>query len=154
VTRDPAAEDRAALRELAERYAAGVDRRDTELFLSAFDPEQGRLFVFDPSESPEPRGTRRGRDELADVITAIARYDRTFHMLGNARYDIADDTATGEVYCIAHHLAASPSHEGGAPTDHVMYIRYRDDYGRDPHGWRIVERRVLVDWRETRSIGT
>ena len=96
----------------------------------------------------------RGRDELADVITMIARYDKTFHMLGNARYDIADDTATGEVYCIAHHLAANPSREDGAPTDHVMYIRYRDDYGRDDHGWRIVERRVLVDWRETRSIGT
>jgi len=144
---DPAAEDRAALRELAERYAAGVDRRDTELFLSAFDPEQGRLLVFDPSEASEPRGTRHGGDELAGVISSIARYDKTFHMLGNARYDVDGDTASGEVYCTAHHLASDR-------TDHVMYIRYRDDYRRSEDGWRIVERRVLVDWREARSTGT
>jgi hypothetical protein len=147
VTSQPAPDDRVALRELAERYAAGVDRRDTELFLSAFHPEQGRLFVFDPSETSEPRGARRGRDELAEVITRIARYDKTFHMLGNTRYEISAPAATGEVYCIAHHLDA-------ARTDHVMYIRYHDDYTHDRHGWRIVERRVLVDWRETRDIGT
>jgi SnoaL-like domain len=149
---DPTPEERAALRELAERYAAGIDRRDTELFLSAFHPEQGQLFVFDPSEAPEPRGTRRGRDELADVITLIARYDTTFHMLGNSRYDVAGDTASGEVYCIAHHLDANPSNEGDARTDRVMFIRYRDEYGLGEQGWRIIERRVLVDWTETRRV--
>jgi hypothetical protein len=143
-------DERAALRDLAERYASGVDRRDTELFLSAFHPERGSLLVFDPSEAPEPRGTRRGRDELAGVIALISRHDRTFHLLGNSRYEISDDGATGEVYCVAHHV--SPA--GGAPrTDHVMFIRYQDEYERDGGaGWGIVERRVLVDWTETRPI--
>src|SRR6185295_1512022 len=91
-------DDRAALRDLAERYATGVDRRDTELFLSAFHLERGCLLVFDPSEAPEPRGTRRGRDELAGVIALISRHDRTFHLLGNSRYEVSGDGATGEVY--------------------------------------------------------
>jgi hypothetical protein len=146
-------DDRAALRDLAERYAAGVDRRDTELFLSAFDPERGSLLVFEPSEAPEPRGTRRGTGELAAVIRQISRYDRTFHHVGNSRYDVTGDRASGEVYCIAHHVTAGTDADEGR-TDHVMYIRYRDAYERGVHGWRIVERRVLVDWTDTRRIET
>lgn len=154
----PDAADATALRELAERYATGVDRRDAALFLSAFDAD-GSLLVFDPSESPTPNRTRRGRHELADVIGLIARYDRTFHLIGNSRYDVTGDTATGEVYCVAHHVA--PANESGpgpgpgsaAPgTDRVMYIRYHDEYARRDGGWRIVERRVLVDWTETRPV--
>jgi hypothetical protein len=146
------ADERAALRELAERYAAGVDRRDTDLFLSAFRPD-GCLLVFRPSESQHPTGTRRGRDELADVIARVAHHDRTFHLIGNSRYAIDGDHATGEVYCVAHHVdpVETPGAERTEARDHIMYIRYRDEYQRDDGGWRIRERRVLVDWTETRA---
>jgi SnoaL-like protein len=145
---EPTPDDRAALRELAERYAAGVDQRDAELFLSAFHAD-ATLLVFQPSESEEPRGTRNGTEQLSDVITLISRHDRTFHFLGNSRYDVSGDEARGEVYCEAHHVSAA----AGAPrTDHVMYIRYRDEYRRDAGAWSIAERRVLVDWTETREI--
>ena len=145
-------DDRFALRDLAERYAAGVDRRDTDLFLSAFHPD-GCLLVFNPSESPEPTGARRGVGELADVITRIARHDRTFHLIGNSSYDVAGDEATGEVYCVAHHVDRPEDGSGGdRPSDHVMYIRYRDEYRRDDGTWRIRERRVLVDWTETHQV--
>jgi ketosteroid isomerase-like protein len=149
------AHDRASLRDLAERYAAGVDRRDVDLFLSAFH-QDGCLLVFQPSESREPRGTRRGRAELADVITRISRHDRTFHLIGNSRYEVDGDHATGEVYCEAHHLDGLDERvdervDGG--TDHIMYIRYQDAYEKAADGaWRIAERRVLVDWTETRTI--
>lgn len=138
-----------ALRDLAERYAAGVDRRDPGLFLSAFDAERASLLVFEPSESGQPRGVRRGRGELADVVTRVSRHDRTFHLLGNSRYDVRGDEATGEVYCVAHQI--DPVGDGGR-TDHVMYIRYHDHYERGDAGWQIVERRVLVDWTETRRL--
>jgi hypothetical protein len=145
---EPSPDDRAALRDLAERYAAGVDRRDADLFVSAFHTD-ARLLVFQPSEAEEPRGTRNGPEELADVITLISRHDRTFHLLGNSRYDVSGDEARGEVYCEAHHVSAA----GAEPrTDHVMYIRYRDEYRRDAGAWSIAERHVLVDWTETRQI--
>jgi len=145
------AEDRASLRDLAERYAAGVDRQDSELFVNAFHPE-GCLLVFNPSESAEPTGTRRGRAELADVITRIARHDRTFHLIGNSRYAVDGDHATGEVYCVAHHLDL-PEGPAASATDHIMYIRYLDQYRKGDDGaWRILERRVLVDWTENRHV--
>jgi ketosteroid isomerase-like protein len=145
------ADDRASLRDLAERYAAGVDRRDVDLFLSAFHAD-GCLLVFQPSESPAPRGTRRGRAELADVITRISRHDRTFHLIGNSSYDVDGDHATGEIYCEAHHLDR-PDGQAEGGTDHIMYIRYQDAYEKAADGsWQIAERRVLVDWTETRTI--
>jgi hypothetical protein len=151
------ADDRAALRDLAERYAAGVDQRDAELFLSAFRPDAS-LLVFNPSDASDP-SARRGLDELATVITLVARHHRTYHLIGNSRYEVAGDEATGEVYCVAHHVdSADPADpadradladRADRASDHVMYIRYRDEYRREGDSWRIAERRVLVDWTAT-----
>jgi ketosteroid isomerase-like protein len=140
------------LRGLAALYAAGVDRRDRDMFLSAFTSD-GRLRVFNPGDSPEPTGEMNGHEELARVMKGIAVYDRTHHFVGNALYEVDDQdvaseptSATGEVYCVAHHLTRG--RHGG--TDHVMYIRYADEYRRDEAGeWKISDRQVLVDWTDT-----
>jgi hypothetical protein len=31
-----------------------------------------------------------------------------------------------------------------------MYIRYHDTYRHDGDGWKFLDRRVLVDWTESR----
>lgn len=136
----------ADLHDLSVRYAAGADRRDAELFVSAFVPD-GRLRRYDPSDAPEPSSDRRGRDALAEVPGLLARYARTFHLLGQARYDVDGDHATGEVYCLAHHLT-----DDAPPIVHVMHIRYLDTYLRLDGRWGIEDRRVLVDWTERRVI--
>ena len=69
-------------------------------------------------------------ERLAKVPEAIKRYPKTFHLLGQSTYDIGDGEATGEVYCIAHHL--TPDDHGG--TDYVMFIRYEDTYRTDDDG--------------------
>src|SRR5437870_10229203 len=92
--------DQLALRTLAESYASGVDRRDRDTFLSAFHPD-GVLVLLDSTDPTQVTATRSGHAELSDVTELIARYAKTFHMLGNARYEIDGDRATGEVYCLA-----------------------------------------------------
>jgi len=135
----------AALRELAVRYARGVDRRDVDTFLGVFEPD-AVVVVRRPSPT-EPPSEIRGHDRLAGIPKLIARYARTFHFLGQSSYRDLGDEAEGEVHCIAHHLDLS----GEAATDLVMFIRYQDRYARRPDGtWRISEREVLVDWTETR----
>jgi hypothetical protein len=85
---------------------------------------------------------------MARIPESIQRYDRTFHFLGQSTYDIGDSEATGEVYCIAHHL--TPDQHGG--TNYVMYIRYEDTYRPDAEGaWKFARRRLRVDWTETRA---
>lgn len=134
-----------ALRRLAEVYAAAADRRDADAFWGVFDPDQGRL---------------RGRREVTDLAGAqgimdyLSRYARSFHFIGNTRYDTDGEHARGEVYCVAHHLSEGAN--GG--EDYVMYIRYQDSYvhrtdGRGGAQWRIRERRIVVDWTETVPAG-
>jgi ketosteroid isomerase-like protein len=137
--------DRLALRELSDRYARAVDRRDVESFAELFTYD-AELSVHQPAEAVAPSRARRGRGELAEIPRVIGRYRKTFHFLGNALYEVGDNSATGEVYCVAHHLIDEP----GVLTAHVMLIRYLDDYQRHDDGrWKISRRRVLVDWTET-----
>lgn len=147
---DPAPEvaDLLAIHDLAYRYAAGVDRRDRQLFLSAFHPD-ATLTVRRPGPDGEVRDSvRTGHDELGTVTEVIARYARTFHFIGNHLVEVAGDTATGEVYCTAHHLDPGP--HGG--TDFTMLIRYQDTYRRGPDSpWLIASRRVEVDWTEVQA---
>ncbi len=143
------AEVHEALRSLAARYAAGVDRRQRDLFLSAFRPG-ATLAVHRPAAGPddEPR-LMRGHAEIGRVVELIARYPATFHLLGQGRYEVDGDRASGEVYCVASHYI--PSDRGD--SNYVMYIRYEDEYRRDRGGpWQIERRDVRPDWTETRQV--
>lgn len=135
------------LHDLSARYAAGADRRDADLFVSAFVPD-GRLRRYDPSDAPEPATDRHGHAALAAVPDLLSRYAHTFHHLGQARYEIDGEVATGEVYCLAHHLTRDDP-----PMMHVMHIRYLDRYRLAAGRWGIEDRRVLVDWTEHRPAG-
>lgn len=137
---------KAALRNLAERYAQGVDRRDRDAFLSAFHPD-ATLAVHHPSEKEEGINVMRGHEQIGRVPEFIKVYPKTYHVLGQSTYEIDGDTATGETYCVAHHL--TPDRHGG--TNYVMYIRYADTYRRDDGEWRIATRRVNVDWTDQRA---
>ena len=138
----------AELRSLAEQYASAVDQRDAESFLAIFHTD-ATLEVHGNPDSDEPTSTMRGHQELAAVTKRIARYPRTFHMLGQSTYETGPDAARGEVYCVANHFDVSQSE----PRNHVMFIRYDDRYElRDEGGWKIATRRVLVQWTETRDV--
>jgi hypothetical protein len=143
---------RLALRELADDYAAGCDRRDSALFVSAFHPD-AVLVVHATGEPDATVATMRGHDQLARIPGMLEQYDQTFHFVGNTRYEIDANRATGEVYCLAHHLtregATNDQHD---ETDFVMFIRYLDTYRRDRGRWGIDERQVLVDWTERRAV--
>lgn len=138
--------DRLALLDVAYAYARFADRVDAD--------GVGALFVADGVLRIIRRGVdaapvqRVGRAEIVAAIKRLDRYDATFHLVGNHHYEIDGDTATGEVYCVAHHVDG----DAGARRDHVMMIRYHDRYRRGPHGWRIVERELHVDWTEDRVV--
>lgn len=140
------AADVVELRALAENYAYGADRGDRDTFLSAFHPD-ARLVVFINTDDEEPRSVRDGHEALGAIPDMLRRYDKTFHFIGNHRYNVDGDAATGEVYCMAHHMTKDVH---GA-TDFVMLIRYEDNYRRDAAGaWLIAERVVRPQWTESR----
>ena len=134
------------LQAVLARYAKGLDRRDRQLFLSAFHTDC-RLRIHSPATDPTPVSDRRGHGELADVTDVIGRYAQTFHFLGQSAFQVDGDEATGETHCLAHHLTVGP--HGGENL--VMHIRYDERLRRGDDGeWRFVDRGVMIDWMDRR----
>jgi hypothetical protein len=88
-----------------------------------------------------------GRESLAPVFDQLNTYQATMHFNGQSTVELDGDRATGESYCIAHHLYEAD----GQRTMMVAYIRYLDQFARQPDGsWLFAERKLMVDWTETR----
>jgi len=148
-------EDRFALRQLVETYAHAADRRLSELSGSLFT-DDGLLAIYAPGDDPattEPNRTRRGPQQIAEAMLSLKRYSATTHIVGQqtVEFDPADDDrATGETYCLAHHVTETDD----GPSMYIMSIRYLDDYRRVDAVWRFEVRRLAVDWVDDRMLGT
>jgi hypothetical protein len=65
---------------------------------------------------------------------------------GSSTITLDGDHATGESYCIAHHLFT----EDGERKLMVAWLRYVDTFVRAGDAWLFAERNLFVDWTETR----
>jgi hypothetical protein len=148
VSDDNGAEER-ALRALATDYAVAADQRDGALYSQLFLPN-GYMRVRRVDDPAKALTELRGHGELSQVPAMLAKaYDRTYHFVGQARYEIGLSHASGLVYCQAHHLSLGRH----AATSHIMNIRYEDHYKRSEQGvWRIAARTAWIDWTETRVV--
>jgi hypothetical protein len=71
----------------------------------------------------------------------------TTHFNGQSTVSLDGGRATGESYCLAHHLSTS---EDGQSTLMIASIRYLDELVKQDGQWLFAERRLMVDWTETR----
>ena len=140
------AADRLALRELFDAYAHCADRRDAEGQMALFTKDT-RFLVFMDAKSPEPTQQLHGRDSLAPVFDNLNTYAATTHFNGQSTVTLNGDTATGESYCIAHHLTIA---DDGSRTLMIASIRYLDQFAKEEGQWRFAERRLMADWTDTR----
>lgn len=140
------AADRLAIRELVDAYAHCADRRDAKGQMALFT--QDTVFhVFMDSRSAEPSYVLHGRDALAPVFDNLNQYQATTHFNGQSTVSVTGDRATGESYCIAHHLTV----DGDTRTMMIASIRYLDQFVKQDGNWLFAERKLLVDWTETRN---
>jgi hypothetical protein len=141
------AADRVAIRELQDAWAHCADRRlaqqQTDLFTA-----DGVVAIYqgsDPAAS-EPVATHRGKAEILDALAILRHYDLTTHFNGQSDFVIDGDRASGELYCLAHHLWM----RGGERTLMLMSIRYHDTMVRVGGRWLFQERKLITDWTDTR----
>jgi hypothetical protein len=141
-----AGEDTRAIRDLVDGWAHCADRRLPEQQADLFVPD-GEILVFndDPATS-DPVQHLRGRTEMVEAFAVLEQYEATTHFNGQSTIDIDRDTASAESYCLAHHFST----EEGARQLMVMSIRYLDRFVRTDAGWRFSQRRLLIDWTDTR----
>src|ERR1041384_537129 len=96
--------DRPAIRELVEAYAHCADRREAKGQMSLFTAAT-HFVVFMNAKDPNPSTDLHSREALAPVFADRNKYDATTHFVAQSTiFTLAADRATGEAYCLAHHV--------------------------------------------------
>ena len=141
------AADRLAIRELVEAYAHCADRRDAKGQMSLFAADTN-FAVYMNAENPTPSQELHSREALAPVFAELNKYDATTHFVGQGTiFTLTADRATGEAYCLAHHVTL----EGGKRRLMLASLRYLDTFVKVDGAWLFAERRLYVDWLEERT---
>ena len=142
------AADRLAIRELIEAYAHCADRRDAKDQMALFT-EDTHFVVYMNTKDPTPSQELRSREALAPVFAELNKYDATTHFVRQSTiFTLTPDRATGEAYCLAHHVTV----DGGKRRLMVASLRYLDTFVKIDGGWFFSERRLYVDWMEERAL--
>src|ERR1700755_1559015 len=98
------AADRLAIRELVEAYAHCADRRDATGQMSLFTTDT-HFVVYMNAKDSTPSQELHSREALAPVFADLNKYEATTHFVGQSTIlTLTNDRATGEAYCLAHHV--------------------------------------------------
>ena len=89
------------------------------------------------------------REALAPVFAELNKYAATTHFVGQSTiFTLTGDRATGEAYCLAHHVTV----DGGQRRLMLASLRYLDTFVKIDGSWLFAERRLYVDWLEERAL--
>ena len=142
------AADRLAIRELVEAYAHCADRRDAKGQMSLFTADTHFVVYMNANDS-KPSQELHSREALAPVFADLNKYAATMHFVGQSTIlSLTADRATGEAYCLAHHLTV----EGEKRQLMIAALRYLDTFVKIDGAWFFAERLLYVDWLEERSL--
>ena len=142
------AADRLAIRELVEAYAHCADRRDAKGQMALFTTDT-HFVVYMNAKAPTPSMELRSREALAPVFADLNKYDATTHFVGQSTVlTLTNDRATGEAYCLAHHVTV----EGNKRRLMIASLRYLDSFVKTDGAWLFAERLLFVDWVDERPL--
>src|SRR5580700_5617593 len=142
------AADHLAIRELVEAYAHCADRRDAKGQMSLFTADT-HFVVYMNAKDPTPSQEFHSREALAPVFADLNQYAATTHFVGQSTIlTLSGDRATGEAYCLAHHVTI----DGSKRRLMVASLRYLDTFVKMDGLWLFAERRLYVDWLEERAL--
>jgi hypothetical protein len=142
------AADRLAIRELIEAYAHCADRRDAKGQMALFTAGT-HFVVYMNAKDPKPSQELHSREALAPVFAELNQYQATTHFVGQSTvFTLTRDRATGEAYCLAHHVTVN----GGKRRLMVASLRYNDTFVKMDGAWLFAERLLYVDWMDERAL--
>ena len=142
------AADHLAIRELVEAYAHCADRRDAKGQMSLFTADT-HFVVYMNAKDPKPSQELHSREALATVFADLNKYDATTHFVGQSTiFTLTGDRATGEAYCLAHHVTV----EGAKRRLMLASLRYLDTFVKMDGAWLFAERLLYVDWMDERAL--
>jgi hypothetical protein len=105
--------------------------------------------VYMNAKAPTPSQELRSREALAPMFADLNKYDATTHFIGQSTIlTLTNERATGEAYCLAHHVTA----DGDKRSLMVGSLRYHDTFVKIGGAWLFSERRLYVDWIDERPL--
>jgi len=128
-------EDEAQIRALISRYGRAIDRGEraslAAIFSSDAKVDYGKdVFVGD------------GSTFVPAVLDIQAQMVRTQHLIGQTVLNQSLSTAKAETYSQAIHIVE----RNGDYFEFATGSRYLDKLAKIEGKWRIVERKVVIDW--------
>ena len=82
------------------------------------------------------------------MFAPLNQYDATTHFVGQRTISaLSSDRATGEAYCLAHHVTA----DGGKRRLMIASLRYLDTFVKTGGAWLFSERLLYADWVDERA---
>ena len=114
--------------------------------MALFTPET-HFVVYMDAKSATPSQELHGRESLAPVFENLNSYRVTTHFNGQSTVELDGNRATGVSYCLAH-----VSTRDGKESLMVASIRYLDTFAKQEGRWYFAERKLMVDWIETRLL--
>jgi SnoaL-like domain len=140
------AADRLALRRLVDAWAHCADRRLAEEQSNLFVPDGTILNYEGDPKTHEPHSTIKGRSAIRAALAVLNTFTVTLHMNGQSEVAIQGDAAIGETYCLVHQF----TQENEQRKCQTLGIRYYDQFLRQANRWYFVERKLVIDWSDTR----
>lgn len=142
------AADRIAIQDLINGWAHCADRRLPEKQAALFtDDGVVSIYMGDPATN-QPVSTLKGAAELIPALGDLRKFVQTTHLNGQSTVVVQGDRAVGESYCLAHQI----SETDGKRTLQILSIRYHDDFVRQGDRWLFAQRKLIIDWSETRPL--
>ena len=142
------AADQLAIRELIEAYAHCADRRDAKGQMALFTADT-HFVVYMNAKDPKPSIDLHSREALAPVFADLNKYEATTHFVGQSTIlTLTADKATGEAYCLAHHVTVAD----GKRSLMLASLRYCDTFVKTDGAWFFAERLLYVDWVDNRPL--
>lgn len=128
--------DRLAIMHVLAQHSRGVDRADEAILKSAYWPDAEVAYGG-------YNGLAHGFCEM--LPKGIRNWRSTHHAIGNTNIDIVGDDARVETYVTANHYRSNAE---GPDTEMAFYGRYLDRMQRRNGVWKILHRRVVMDWNQ------
>jgi prophage maintenance system killer protein len=105
--------------------------------------------VYMNAKDPTPSQELHSREALVPVFAELNQYEATTHFVGQSTiFTLTDERATGEAYCLAHHVTV----DGNKRCLMLASLRYLDTFVKVDGTWLFAERPLYVDWLEQRAV--
>jgi hypothetical protein len=138
--------DRLAIRELVDAWAHYADRRLPRQQAELFVPDGTVAVYTSDTGTSEDVQQIQGHDALAESFLVLNNYEYTTHFNGQSTITLDGASATGESYCLAHHVWV----QDGQRQLMVMAIRYLDTFTKTDGVWRFASRILIIDRSDQR----